>query len=93
LKIKLKANYPDAFSPSGGQDINHILERLVVAFVSFMPPVKSMSKAGRPIIREAVRYDEHTSVGTPRVKKVGSQFDEVISIARHKDTVCRRRIL
>jgi hypothetical protein len=51
-----------------------------------------MSKAGRLIIREAVRYDEHTSVGIPRVKKVSGQFDEVIPIARHRDTVCRRRI-
>jgi energy-converting hydrogenase Eha subunit F len=58
-----------------------------------MPPVKSMSKAGRLIIREAVRYDEYTSVGMPSVKKVGGQFDEVIPIARHKDTVFRCSIL
>ena len=58
-----------------------------------MPPVKSMRKAGRLIIREAVRYNEHPSVGTPRVKKVDGQFDEVISIARHKDTMFRRSIL
>jgi hypothetical protein len=93
LKIKLKASYPDVFSPSGGQEINCILERLIVAFVSFMPPVKSMSKAGGLIIREAVRYDEHPSVGMPRVKKVDGQFDEVIPIARHKDTMFHRSIL
>ena len=58
-----------------------------------MPPVKSMSKAGRLIIREAVRYNEHTSMGMPRVKKVGGQFDEVIPIACHKNTVFRRGIL
>ena len=58
-----------------------------------MPPVKGMSKAGRLIIRQAMRYDEHTSVGMPRVKKVGGQFDEVIPIARHKKTVFRRSIL
>jgi hypothetical protein len=92
LKIKRKASYADAFSPSGGQEINRILERFIVAFVSFMPPMKSMSKAGRLIIREAVRYDEHTSVGMPRVKKVDGQFDEVIPIARHKDTMFRRSI-
>jgi hypothetical protein len=57
-----------------------------------MPPVKSMSKAGRLIIRQAVRYNEHTSVGMLRVKKVCGQFDEVIPIARHKDTVFRRSI-
>jgi hypothetical protein len=56
--------------------------------------MKSMSKAGRLIVRQAVRYDEHTSVGMPRVKKVGGQFAEVIPIARHKDTVfCRSIIL
>ena len=58
-----------------------------------MPPVKSMSKAGGLIIREAVRYDEHPSVGMPRVKKVDGQFDEVIPIARHKDTMFHRSIL
>ena len=44
------------------------------------------------MIREAVRDDEHTSVGMPRVKKVDGQFDEVIPIARHKETMFHRRI-
>jgi hypothetical protein len=90
--MQLKASYPDAFSPAGGQEINRILERLLVAFVAFMPPVKSMSKAGRLMIREAVRYDEHTRVGMPRVKKVDGQFDEVIPIARYQETMFHRSI-
>ena len=50
--------------------------------MSFIPSVKSMGKAGRLIIRQAMRDDEHTSVGMPRVKQVDGQFDEVIPIAR-----------
>ena len=51
-----------------------------------------MGKMGRSIIREAMRYDEHTCVSIPGVKKVDGQFDEVIPIARHKDTVFGRSI-
>ena len=90
--MKRQTSYADAFSPSGGQEINRILERRIVACVAFMPPMKRMSQAGRLMIREAVRDDEHTSVGMPRVKKVDGQFDEVIPIARHKDTMFHRRI-
>jgi hypothetical protein len=93
LKIQLKASYPEGFSPSGGQEINRILERLIVACVMFVPPVKSMGKEGRLIIRETVRYDEDPSVGMRRVKKVDGQFDEVIPIARHKDTVFHCSVL
>ena len=32
-------------------------------------------------------------MGMPRVKKVDGQFDEVIPIARHKDTMFRRSML
>jgi hypothetical protein len=52
-----------------------------------------MGKAGRLIIRQAMRYNEYPSVGMPCVKKVNGQFDEVIPIACHKDTVCGRSIV
>jgi hypothetical protein len=77
---------------SSGQEINHILERLAVSFVSLIPPVQSMGKAGRLIIRQAMRCTEYPSVGMSRVKKVDGQFAEVIPIARHKDTVLGRSI-
>jgi hypothetical protein len=51
-----------------------------------------MGQAGRLIIRQAMRDNEHSSVGMPRVKKVNGQFDEVIPIARHKETVFNRSI-
>ena len=90
--MKLKTSYADACSPSGGYEINRILERRIVACVAFLPPMKSISQAGGLMIRKAVWYGEHTSMGMPRMKIVDGQFDEVIPIARHKDTMFRRSI-
>jgi hypothetical protein len=54
--------------------------------------VKSVSKAGRLMIWQAMRDNEHPSVDMPRMKKVDGQFDEVIPIARHKKSVFGRSI-
>ena len=51
-----------------------------------------MGKASRLIIRQAMRDNEYPRVGMPRMKKVDGQFDEVIPIARHKETVFGRSI-
>jgi hypothetical protein len=51
-----------------------------------------MGQAGRLIIRQAMRDNEHPSVGMPRMKKVDGQFDEVIPIARHQESVFGRSI-
>ena len=51
LEIKQKVSHPESFSHSGGQEINHILERLDVSFIALILPVKSMGKAGRLMIR------------------------------------------
>jgi hypothetical protein len=52
-----------------------------------MPPVQHMGKVGWLIIREAMWDDKHPSVGMAGVEKVDRQRDEIIPIARHKNTV------